>query len=388
MTTTQLEAAARALTVVDPSRRDSVYWALHCTLLDSREQQVAFDQVFASFWEGSTPTVPLEIPGETQSGPSPTPEPSPSDDPDGHSGLSGDANSSREEADGGDDGEDPDDEGRLEAGLVFSAEERLRHLDFEAYSEAEMLEAERLIGRLGRSVPMRQARRLRAAQSGARLDLRQTMRRAMRTEGHPLDLAWRRRGLRPRPLVFLIDVSGSMESYAGPMFAFAWGARRSSKRVEAFAFGTRLTRLTGALERSRYREALAAVADTVPDWAGGTRIGAGLNAFSRRWGRRGMCRGAAVVIVSDGWERGDVAELERAMGTIKRLAHTVFWVNPLAADRDYEPLAAGMAAAMPFIDHFLPGHSIEDLRVLADRLAALPIRRHRRGPATVPAPTR
>lgn len=375
VTTLQLEAAARALTVVDPTARDQVYWALNCTLIGAREQQPAFDRVFEAFWSGSALFAPQEVAGDAPPDPSSAAATS-SETGAGEGGLEVGAEGARTEEAGGE-GDEPGEA----IGVTFSPHERLRHLDFEDLDEADMQQVERLIRRLGRFVPLRQSRRLRAADRGRRLDLRKTLRRSTRTEGHPLELAWRRRQPAPRPLVFLIDVSGSMESYARPMLAFAWGARRSSRRVEAFAFGTRLTRLTAALDASRYRASLEAVADCVPDWAGGTRIGESLRAFTRGWGRRGMGRGAAVVIVSDGWERGKTVQLARAMRTIKRLAHTVIWVNPLAADQGYEPIAAGMATALPYVDHFLPGHSIEDLRVLAEILAALPPRRQGRKPA-------
>jgi uncharacterized protein with von Willebrand factor type A (vWA) domain len=188
--------------------------------------------------------------------------------------------------------------------------------------------------------------------------------------------------------VFLLDISGSMEPYARVMLMFLQAARRGSSTVEAFTFGTRLTRLTRELEGRDAERALDRAAQAVPDWAGGTRIGAALEAYDISWGRRGLTRGAVVVIVSDGWERGGLELLRSQMARLQRAAHTVVWVNPLAGSDDYQPLAAGMATALPFVDVFLPGHNLHSLGELAGVLSRLPSGRSRRALGTGPTASR
>jgi uncharacterized protein with von Willebrand factor type A (vWA) domain len=205
--------------------------------------------------------------------------------------------------------------------------------------------------------------------------MRRTLRAAMRTEGDPLQRAWRRNRLVPRRTVFLLDISGSMSPYARAMIMFAQSAVQAGRAVEVFTFGTRLTRVTARLAGPDRDRALAAATKAVPDWAGGTRIGTSVKTFNDEWGRRGLARGAIVIVVSDGWERGDPALLRAAMAELQRSAHAVVWVNPLAGDVRYRPLVAGMAAALPHVDIFLPGHDLAALVSLAAVLESLPERR-------------
>jgi hypothetical protein len=207
--------------------------------------------------------------------------------------------------------------------------------------------------------------------------MRRTLRDAMDTGGYPVRRAWRRNRVVPRRTVFLMDVSASMAPYVRAMVIFAQAAVQAGRTVEAFTFGTRLTRLTTHLAGADRDRALAAAAEAVPDWAGGTRIGASLRAFNDSWGRRGISRGALVIVVSDGWERGDPEPLREEMSRLHRAAHAVVWVNPLAADPRYRPVAAGMAAALPSVDVFVPGHNLADLVALARVLETLPDRRGR-----------
>jgi uncharacterized protein with von Willebrand factor type A (vWA) domain len=256
--------------------------------------------------------------------------------------------------------------------MRWSAVERLRALDFARYTDAELQEASRLLERIARSAPLRSSRRLRIAADGPVFDKRRTLRAAMRTDGYPIERSWRRPRLVPRKLVFAVDVSGSMQPYARAMIMFMQAAVRAGRRVEAFTFGTRLTRVTRELEGRNPDRALAAATRMVPDWAGGTRIGANLRALNDEWGPRGLTRGAVVVIVSDGWERGDIPRMVREMQRLARMTHTLVWVNPLAGEPGYEPLAQGMAAALPYIDHFLPGHNLNSLAAMAEVLESLP----------------
>jgi uncharacterized protein with von Willebrand factor type A (vWA) domain len=259
--------------------------------------------------------------------------------------------------------------------MRWSAIERLRELDFASYTDAELQEASRLVERIARATPLRRSRRLRTAADGPVFDKRQTLRAAMRTDGYPLARSWRRPRLVSRKLVFVVDVSGSMQPYARAMIMFMQAAVRAGRRVEAFTFGTRLTRVTRELEGRNPDRALAAATRVVRDWAGGTRIGANLRVLNDVWGRRGLTRGAVVVIVSDGWERGDIPAMVGELQRLRRLTHTLVWVNPLAGEPGYEPLAQGMAAALPHIDHFLPGHNLNSLSALAEVLESLPTRR-------------
>jgi uncharacterized protein with von Willebrand factor type A (vWA) domain len=190
----------------------------------------------------------------------------------------------------------------------------------------------------------------------------------MRTGGVPIERAWREPKLVPRKLVYLVDVSGSMEPYARAMVMFLQAAVRAGRHVEAFTFGTRLTRLTPHLAGRDPDRALANAARAVPDWAGGTRIGENLKAFNDVWGRRGLTRGAIVVIASDGWERGDPTLLAEQMRRLHLAAHRVVWTNPLAGGEGYRPLVAGMQAALPYVDDFLPGHNLRALETLAEVL--------------------
>ena len=215
----------------------------------------------------------------------------------------------------------------------------------------------------------RPSRRRRPAPAGrGELDLRRTVRRSLRTGGEVLSRATVQAGERPRRLVLLLDVSGSMEPYARSLARFAHAAVAGRRRgqVEAFAVGTRVTRLTRELTTHDPDAALRRAAEAVADWSGGTRLGEGLRRFNDRWGVRGLGRGATVVILSDGWDRGDPALLGAEMARLRRVAHRIVWVNPLKASPGYAPLAGGMAAALPHVDEFVEGHSVASLEALAE----------------------
>lgn len=357
----RVRTALEALGAVDLTVREDAYWALRAALVSDRDQIETFDSLFARFWEGE--------PGRADVA-SRRPEPEP-----GATADDGGAGADRTEpaADEADDelGEGDD----VRQGVVWSADERLAERDFREYGPEELARARRVMQRIALAAPRRRSRRLEASRAGRELDPRRTLRLAMATGGHPLRRSWRRPRTVVRKLVFVIDVSGSMEPYARPMMMFVQAAVRAHRKVEAFSVGTRLTRLTPHLAGREADAALRRAARAVPDWAGGTRLGDNLRAFNAVWGRRGVTRGATVVVVSDGWERGDVGLLGREMGVVHRAAHRVVWVNPLAGDPEYEPLAAGMAAALPWVDVFLPGHDLHSLERLAGVLEELPARR-------------
>jgi uncharacterized protein with von Willebrand factor type A (vWA) domain len=360
----RLQDALRALAAVESVSREQSYWALRCTMISRAEHAEAFDAAFSSFWalDRAEPP-PLGTPVATSAGSAPTSRERPV------------GAQEREFETVGDDAEAGAPQDSL--GMSFSAVERLRELDFAQYTATERRQARALLARVARATPMRRTRRTRAAGSGQRLDGRRTLRGAMQTEGYPVLRSWRSSRRVPRKLLFLVDISGSMEPYARALAMFLHTAIGPGRKVEAFAFGTRLTRLTRELHGSDPDRALQAARRAVPDWAGGTRIGENLKALNDRWGPRGFTRGAVVVVVSDGWERGDTDRLGTEMQRLSLAAHTVVWVNPLAGEVGYQPLAVGMATALDHVDHFLPGHNLRSLETLAEVLEGLPSTRRR-----------
>jgi uncharacterized protein with von Willebrand factor type A (vWA) domain len=254
---------------------------------------------------------------------------------------------------------------------AWSDVELLREKDFASLTDAELALAHRLVRRIALRGPLRQSRRTRPARRrgahphGARADLRRTVRASLRYGGEPLERHWRERVLKPRPVVLVCDVSGSMEPYARMLLQYlqAWVAAR--RRAEAFVFGTRLTRVTRELAGRDPDLAVARAARAVSDWSGGTRIGESLAELNRSHGRR-IGRGSVVVVLSDGWDRGEPDQLAAEMARLSRCAHSVVWLNPLKAHERYEPLTRGMQAALPHVDHFLAGNSIASLEELAE----------------------
>lgn len=250
--------------------------------------------------------------------------------------------------------------------VLGSPAERLADRDFATLSPAELALLEAVMRRLRLATPLRRSRRTSRAPHGVRVDLRRTLSAARRTGGHPIVLARRTRPMRPRRLVVLCDISGSMEAYARAMLQLLYCAA-GGERAEVFTFATRLTRLTRALARSTPAQALERAGRLAPDWSGGTRIGLAVAQLLDRHGG-GLVRGAVVLVVSDGWDTGDPAELGRQMARLHRLAHRVVWANPRTQHADYRPLVGGMAAAWPHCDAVVSAHS---LQALDDLLAAL-----------------
>ena len=345
-----------ALSVCDVTSRASLYWAGRCALVHRFEDVGVHDAVFESYWLGSplgtvAPGAAVSVPVILQVD-------------------EGDTATVEEESCGDSD-----------AVIVrYSTTETLATKDFADYTDDELEEARRLMGRLRFCGPTRPSRRLEPTRScRGRLDVRRTVRSAMRSGGEPVRMHRRASSRRPRRLVLLLDVSGSMERYARALLRLVHAAVAGRGRVEAFALGTRLTRLTRQLSSRDPDRALRAVSAAVPDWSGGTRLGSGLRSFNDEWGCRGMARGAVVVILSDGWDRGDPAEMSEQMQRLRRVADRVVWVNPLKASPGYAPLARGMAAALPFVDDFVEGHNLESLQRLAE-LVLIGTGRDSRGP--------
>jgi uncharacterized protein with von Willebrand factor type A (vWA) domain len=339
-----------AVGVLERASRSSLYWAGRATLVRRPEDIATYDRAFDAFWR-AVPVSPGVVATETV-----------------RVVLDDDQLDDPDDVDAGDEHEAPADRVLT---VRFSPHEVLRTKDFAAYDAAELAEARRVMAELRLSGARRRSRR-RHSSSRRRgdPDLRRTVREALRTQGDAVRLRHLRAHERPRRVVLLCDVSGSMEPYSRALLRFANAAVAGRARVEAFTLGTRLTRLTRELSSRDPDVALEAAADAVPDWSGGTRLGEGLRRFNDQWGVRGMARGAVVVILSDGWDRGDPAELAEQMARLSRVAHRIVWVNPLKASPDYEPLARGMAAALPYVDDFVEGHSLASLEELAEIIRA------------------
>lgn len=256
-----------------------------------------------------------------------------------------------------------------------SSRELLRRKDFADLTPEEEAAVKELLRRRPFEPEERRTRRRVPAPAGEVLDLRRTLRRSLRHGGETLHLAWRRRRVRPRPLVVLCDVSGSMEPYSRILLELLYAVGNAGPRREVFAFGTRLTRLTRPLRQRDVDRALKEAAAAVVDWGGGTRIGESLKRFNFVWGRRVLGQGAVVLLISDGWDRGEAELLAREMGRLARSCQRLIWLNPLLGHPGYQPLTRGMQAALPFVDDFLPVHNLVSLEQLADHLARLGSRR-------------
>lgn len=347
---------AASVTLARPATVDGLYWLARVTLVDDREQLGAFDAVFAAVFGGMTDvaadrgdTAASSLPPQVRPGSPVRPRQQP---PRAASDVPAPTPATGEPRD------DQDRDGRVL--MTASVEERLRRKDFAHYTPEELALLRRLVEDLRVVAPVRRARRTASAASGRRLDVRRTLRRSHRTGGDPVRREYRRRRLQRRKVVLIADVSGSMEAYSRVYLHLLQGAVRGAG-AEAFVLATRLTRLSRALASGHPDVALARAADEAPDWSGGTRLGAALKTFVDDHGRRGMARGAVVVIVSDGWERADPALLGEQMARLSRLAHRIVWVNPRSAAERYEPLVGGMAAALPHVDVLVSGHTVAAL---------------------------
>lgn len=254
---------------------------------------------------------------------------------------------------------------------TFSHTEVLQRKAFAEMSPEELDTIKQLIREMRWQVSLRQTRRYVPSARGRRMELRRVLRAATKYGGTPLELAWQERKIKQRPLVVIADISGSMEKYARILLQFAYSMSHSLKNVECFVFGTRLTRVTAQLKLKNIDRAIGDAAREVVDWSGGTRIGESLQAFNRHWSRRVLRRGAVVLVISDGWERGDVSLLRHEMRFLHHRSHRLIWLNPLSGKEGYEPRVEGMAAALPFIDDFLPIHNLQSLSSLAKHLARL-----------------
>jgi uncharacterized protein with von Willebrand factor type A (vWA) domain len=270
-----------------------------------------------------------------------------------------------------DPGSGPDEEEQAMLGLMASDVDALKHRSFAACTPDELAALRRIMARIRLTPPRRRTRRTRSG-PGRTPDLRKMIRESMRMHGDPARMFWRQRRVRLRPLILILDISGSMADYSRHLLQFAYTARHAAAKVEVFCFGTRLTRITRALEHRRPDSALELASRTVLDWDGGTRIGASLDTFVRRWGRGGLCRGGVVVICSDGLDRGDPEVLAAAMERLSRLSHRIVWLNPHKGNNpNFRPSAIGMMVAAPHVDLLLSGHDLASLEQLAALLPVL-----------------
>jgi uncharacterized protein len=343
---------ARALELVRPITRRQLYWTARSVLVTDTAQIKAFDAVFFSIFGGEQSFDPDEVrtaPREKQPG----------------KGARGtDPSATPDSSEGSESAE-------LEVPLAMASdEERLAGKSFDALEPHELAQLYRLMSRLQLATPLRRTRRYEKGRHGQRIHMRRTLRASLRTGGDPIRLARRRRRTAPRRLVMLCDISGSMEPYARAYLQFLASAAGSGPNAEAFVFATRLTRLTRALASRHPERAIERAAAAAPDWSSGTRIGDALKAFNDRHGRRGMARGAVVVILSDGWERGDPVVVEREMGRLARLAHRIVWVNPRVSASAFSVQAGGMVAALPHCDALVSGHSFSALGEVVEAIGA------------------
>jgi uncharacterized protein with von Willebrand factor type A (vWA) domain len=356
---------AASLRLIRPVSRRRLYWTARAVFVSDHTQVRIFDTVFAEVFGTtafSATVAPLtevrQVGTEADNRPVRSTEP-------GESLAAGAPSATASPA--APDGAEPTRE--LPIATVASDDEVLRAKRFDALEPDELAALYRLMSRLELVTPVRRTRRAERHRHGESIDMRRTLRGSLRTGGDPIRLARRRRRVVRRRLVLLCDISGSMEPYARAYLQFLTCATSAGQNAEAFAFATRLTRLTRALHSRNPERAIQRAAATAPDWSSGTRIGDALKSFNDRHARRGMARGAVVVILSDGWERGDPTLVGREMERLSRLAHRIVWVNPRAAAAGFVPLAGGMAAALPFVDELVSGHTLQALDAVVAAIA-------------------
>ena len=361
----------RALTLTKPLTRRRLYAVSRAVLVSDMSQLKAFDAVFFSVFggrPGQDDFVPDEIQVIRSSHEDEVPKQQKNKSQEAK-GRPGESDQASLGSDGGEDENEDEDDDAVEIPIAqASDEEKLGHKSFDQLSPAELAQLYRLMTRLELATPRRRTRRRVRGRRGEHVDMRRTLRNSLRTGGDPIRLARRRRRILPRRLVLMCDISGSMEPYARAYLQFLMCAIGAGPNAEAFVFATRLTRLTKALAGRNPERAIKRAAEAAPDWSSGTRIGDALKRFNDTHGRRGMARGAVVVILSDGWERGDPQLVGQEMQRLARLAYKIVWVNPRVSASDFAPRAGGMVAALPHCDHLVSGHTVHALGEVADAI--------------------
>ena len=375
VTPSQTERYTRALKLTKPVSRRRLYCTTRAIFVTGFRQVAAFDKVFAQVFGGRKKTInpddyDVELEDEqADQVDSETPE-----DMDDQNIMEREGGQEAMNMNAGEGDDEEDDEDTEEEQLVpmqeASEEEALAHKNFQSLNADELALLYKLMVRLQLATPERTTRRKKRGRRGEHMDMRRTLRRSLHTGGDPIVLSRKRRRVHPRRLVLLCDISGSMEPYARAYLQFLHAARATGPYAEAFVFATRLTRLTRQLAGRNPQRAIRRATEAAPDWSSGTRIGDALKEFNDRYGRRGMARGSVIVILSDGWERGDTELVGREMQRLSRLAYRIVWVNPRVAAQNFAPKAGGLMAALPYCDALVSGHTLKSLEEVADAIAA------------------
>jgi uncharacterized protein with von Willebrand factor type A (vWA) domain len=364
VSTRQINDLAASLNHIDISSREDFFYAASGFLVHRPEQLEIFQRAFDLFWSGKFEVL-LELGLAYQQREKVQPDLPESDQP-----VLEEDTQPRSVLPEGEGDENPIDESRLAP--TYSPVELLVRKDFAEFNDDELEQAKHLIQDLFWHLGMRRSRReVRAIKRAHSLDMQRAIRLSMKQGGEIFYLPWRRRKLKPRPLIVICDISGSMERYSRLFLHFMYSLVQSTQQTEVFVFGTRLTRLTHALRHSDVDSALDKLSSTVLDWSGGTRIGESLKKFNYSWLRRVHGRGAMVVIISDGWDRGDIDLLETEISRLQRSVYRLVWLNPLLGSPDYEPLVRGIQIALPYVDAFLPVHNLVSLEQLTIHLENL-----------------
>ncbi len=387
---------AETLNYIDITNKEDFYTTLKCSLLGKHEQETLFDQLFLYYWymrDRQNKKPDDAVPGAARRDEKHLRLP-PSElkrlaehmntPPDQRKDLRSEMRESerrrkvieqdaKEEAEKGENEDDPQ-------GTAYSAIEALRKKDFESFTWDEVQEAKKLMAEMRWHLGMRETHRKVPARRGTSPDMRRIVRRNLKYGAELLELAWRETRQKPRPLVIICDISGSMSLYSRLLLHFVHTISNGLLNVEAFVFGTRLTRITRQLKRRDVDDAVRDVSKSVQDWSGGTRIGDALHSFNQHWARRVLGRGAVVLIISDGWDRGDAGTLAIEMDRLQHSSHRLIWLNPLLGSPEYRPLTIGMKTALPYIDDFLPVHNLDSLINLGNLLNTIGESRPVRGP--------
>ena len=382
----------RALVEIDVRKRDHVYWAAHAAFVHNPDEKPVFELVFERFWEGRALILEergaehgesdARMSGSHHGGES---LPQLGGEGDSAAPLDGDKNRATREIPSPD-GEQGTSSQKIGVLAAWSAQDTPSDEERLKYQTDELAALRQLAQEIKRAAPERRSRRCKPAAGGNRFDVRQTLRDSLATDGEAFRLKYTAPTVRPRRLLFLCDVSGSMERYSRVLLASLKAAVGAARKAEAFVFATRLTRLTRSLDGHDLERALEQARAAIPDWSGGTRIGAALEEFNQSYGRRGFARGAIVIVVSDGWDRGDPEVLATEVRRLQLQSRQLVWINPRPMDVDQQPLAIGMRAAMPFVDEFVAGHDPRAIAGLGRLIGGLGAQRPQRGmtPAIVP----
>ncbi len=385
---------AQTLEYIDLANREDFYYTLKCSLLVKHEQEVVFDQMYFYYWQmhdqQDKQQQRKEKPGASKRNDKYLRLP-----PSERKRLAEHMNAQTEQrkelkmeqrqkdrrriAEERESAQREEKDGNPE-GTAYSAVEILRKKDFESFSWDEVQEAKKLMAEMRWQLGMRKTHRKAPSRRGKLLDMRRLMRRNLKYGAEPLEFTWRSIRLKPRPLVIVCDISGSMSLYSRLLLHFIHTISNGRLNVETFVFGTRLTCITRQLKRRDVDEAVRDVSKMVQDWSGGTRIGDALHTFNHDWARRVLGRGAVVLLISDGWDRGDAGTLAVEMDRLQRSCHRLIWLNPLLGSPDYRPLTIGMKTALPYVDSFLPAHNLDSLINLGNLLSTIDERRPVRNP--------